>query len=107
MRIGVYKVKNCDVKNVKICVNHKKKSTFHYKTIIYSVHSQNLTLNIRNFISGFFPDFPNPVFSRKKSVGELGRGKTFHHFIAHLYLACFLYELKLEHNGAYAKNDLI
>ena len=93
MRIGVYKVKNCDVKNVKICVNHKKKSTFHHKTIIYSVLSQNLTLNIRNFISGFFPDFPDPVFSRKKIVRGLARGQTIDHFITYIYIVLILYKI--------------
>ena len=37
--------------------------------------NQNLVKDTGNFGSGFFPDFPDPVFSRKKNVGEVGEVK--------------------------------
>ena len=44
--------------------------------MIYTILSQNLSLNMKNFISGFFPDFPDLVFSRKKTVRGLAGGQT-------------------------------
>ena len=38
--------------------------------------NKNLIENSRNFESGFFPDFPDPVFSRKKRVRGLAGGQT-------------------------------
>ena len=66
--------------------------------------NQNLIEISGNFISGFFPDFPDPVFSWKKFVGELGGGQILAHFIAHVKISCFKYKLKLGHDGADAKN---
>ena len=37
--------------------------------------NQNLVKNTGNFGSGFFPDFPDPVFSGKKMWGRLGEVK--------------------------------
>ena len=68
--------------------------------VLYTVHSQNLTKNIWNLKSGFFPEFPDPVFSRKKSVG----GQILVHVIAHVNVSCFIYKLKLGHDGADTKN---
>ena len=34
----------------------QKKNSLHHKTIIYSIHSWNLTQNNKNLISGFFPE---------------------------------------------------
>ena len=55
--------------------------------------NQNLVKNTGNFGSGFFPDFPDPVFSRKKNVGEVGGGQTLGHFMGLIYIACFIYKL--------------
>ena len=60
--------------------------------MIYSVHSQNLTLNIRNFISGFFPDFPDPVFSRNFCLERLGDGQIKCHFVSYMNTFHILYE---------------
>ena len=65
--------------------------------------NQNLVKNTGNFGSGFFPDFPDPVFSRKKNVGEVGGGQTLGHFMGLIYIACFIYKLGLGHDGAEAK----
>ena len=70
----------------------------------YTVHSQNLTSNIRNLISGFFPELPDPVFSREKIVGEVGGGQIFAHFIGHVKVSYFIYKLKLWHDVADAKS---
>ena len=61
---------NCDFRNLKISQNYKKTSMFYYKTELLTVHSQNLIKNCRNFESGFFPDSPDPVFSRKKECAS-------------------------------------
>ena len=66
--------------------------------------NKNLIENSRNIESGFFPDFPDPVFSRKKRVRGLAGGQILAHFIAHVKVSCFIYELKLGHDGADAKN---
>ena len=39
---------------------------------------QNLIENTQIFVSGFFPEFPDPVFSRKKTVRGLAGGQTMH-----------------------------
>merc|ERR1712020_612186 len=36
---------------------------------------------MKNFISGFFPDFPDPVFSRKKTVRGHAQSQTMSHFV--------------------------
>ena len=54
--------------------------------------NKNLIENSRNFESGFFPDFPDPVFSRKKRVRRLAGGQILAHFIAHVKVSCFIYE---------------
>ena len=66
--------------------------------------NKNLIENSRNFESGFFPDFPDPVFSRKKRVRGLARGQILAQFIAHVKVSCFIYKLKLGHDGADAKS---
>ena len=58
-------MKNLYVKYDKSSENRKITSKFLYKIVHSSVSSQYLTTNFGNFISGFFPDFPDPVFSRK------------------------------------------
>merc|ERR1712001_313877 len=86
-------LKNFDVKNDKISENYKKKSTFFNKTVHYTVQTQYLITNIGNFISGFFPDFPDPVFSRKFFLDGLGRGQTLCHFVAYFYYINYLCSL--------------
>ena len=72
--------------------------------VLYTVHSQNLTKNIWNLISGFFPEFPDPVFSPEKKVREVAGGQILAHAMAHVKLSCFIYKLKLGHDGADTKN---
>ena len=67
--------------------------------------NQNLIEISWNFVSGFFPDFPDPVFSRKKIVGEVGGGQIFAHFIGHVKVSYFIYKLKLWHDVADAKSE--
>ena len=35
---------------------------------------------MRNFISGFFPEFPDPVFFPEKKLRRLAHGQTLGHF---------------------------
>ena len=63
------------LKMTKLVKITKKTSTFFFITDNYAVQSQYLTTNIGNFISGFFPDFPDPVFSRKKQCADLRKVK--------------------------------
>ena len=42
--------------------------------------NQNLIKNTRNHRSGFFPDFPDPVFSRIFFLRGLAGGQTLGHF---------------------------
>merc|ERR1712001_352539 len=86
-------LKNFDVKNDKISENYKKKSTFLNKTVHYTVQTQYLITNIRNFISRFFPDFPDPVFSRKFFLYGLVRGETLCHFVAQFYYINYICSL--------------
>ena len=58
-----------------------KNSTFLWKTENYTVRSQYLTKNVGNFISGFFLEFPDPVFSGKKKLLGLANGQTLGHFV--------------------------
>ena len=44
---------------------------------------QNQFKNSQNFESGFFPDFPDLVFSPKKNVGEVGGGQILDHYIVY------------------------
>ena len=76
----MYKVKNCDVKNVRIRLNRQKKSTVYHKTTIYSVHFEYLTKKRKIWYPDFFPEFPDPVFSRKKSLRDFAPWKTLGHF---------------------------
>ena len=48
--------------------------------------NQNLVKNTGNFGSGFFPDFPDPVFSRNFLVRVLARTK----FLDHIFVYPFL-----------------
>ena len=80
-RIHEYRLGNLSFKKVKISKNCKKTSQFYHKTVFYVFHSQNLIKNSRNFESGFFPDFPDPVFSRKKTVCGLVQSQTPGHFV--------------------------
>ena len=66
--------------------------------------NKNLIKNTQIFGSGFFPDFPDPVFSRKKRVRVLAGGQFIVHLIANTYILSFIYKLELGHDGADAKN---
>ena len=91
-RIHEYRLGNLSFKNVKISKNCKIFSMFYHKTAFYVYHSQNLSKNSRNFGSGFFPDFPDLVFFRKKIVRGLARGQTIDHFITYIYIVLILYK---------------
>ena len=58
----------------------KKNSTFFYKTDNYAVQSQYLTTNIGKFISGYFLDFPDLIFSQKKIMCRLVQSQALGHF---------------------------
>ena len=74
-----------------------------HKTLFFVVLFQNLIPKIRNPTSGFFPDFPDPVFSQKKKLGEVGGGQTLGHFLALTKISCFIFKLELWHDVADAK----
>ena len=97
----MHSLKTFDVKNDQISENYKKTSTFLYKTVYYTVQSQYLTLKFKNFISGFFPDFPDPVFSRKLFLQRLADGQTLCQVFAHIYYINYVSSLvwwrKVEH----------
>ena len=92
-RIYAYRLRILYFKNVKISENYKKTSKFYHKTVFYTVHSQNLFKNTENFISGFFPDFPDPVIFQKKMVGKVGVGQLFHQNVAYTYKLNILWKL--------------
>ena len=62
---------------------------------------QNQVPKIQNYKSGFFPEFPGPVFSRKKNGGG---GQILAHFIAKVKVSCYIYKLKLWHDVADVKS---
>ena len=82
----------------------KKKSTFYHKTTISIVHSENLTKKRKKLYPDFFPDFPDPVFSRIFLVGGLGRDRTMCHFLGLINKACFMWKLEIGHDRTDAKN---
>ena len=51
------------------------------KTLVFDVYYQNLIPNFWNLVSGFFPEFPDPVFFRKKSLRGFAPWKTLGHFV--------------------------
>ena len=91
-RIHEYRLRNLNFKNVKISQKCKKTSQFYHKTVFCAFYSQNLIKNSQNFKSGFFPDFPDPVFSRKKRVREVAGGQTLGHFVSYMNIFHILYE---------------
>ena len=66
--------------------------------------NQNLVKNTGNFGSGFFPDFPDPVFSQKKIVGGLGQSQTLGQSFAHFYYINYISSLVLWRNVENMKN---
>ena len=84
-------MKNLYVKYDKSSENRKITSKFLYKIVHSSVSSQYLTTNFGNFISGFFPDFPDPVFSRNFLLGKLGQGQIKCHFVSFMNIFHILY----------------
>ena len=65
---------------------------------------QNQVPKIWNVKSGFFPDFPDPVFSRNFFVGGLGRGRTMSHFLGLINKECFMHELETGHDRTDTKS---
>ena len=96
-------LRNCYVKKVKFLEIFRKNFKLPHKTLIIAVLFQNLTPKIRNLKSGFFPDFPDTVFSGKKNLGEVGGGQTLGHFLALTKISCFIFKLELWHDVADAK----
>ena len=76
--------RNRDFKNIKFVENSEKSRLYFINQLIPMYINQNLIEDIRFFGSGFFPDFPDPVFSRNKRVRGLAGGQTLAHFIAHV-----------------------
>ena len=66
LRFRTYRLKDLHVKIVKFGKNYKQNSFI--KTAVFDVDYQNLITNFKNLVSGFFPEFPDPVFFRKKSL---------------------------------------
>ena len=66
--------------------------------------TQNLLKNIKNFISKEFPHLVRPFYRTVRTVCGLVRGRTLSHFMGHIYLACFIYELELGHDGTDVKS---
>ena len=91
-RIHEYRLGNLNFKIVKISKNCKKTSQFYHKTAFYVFHSQNLIKNRQYFESGFFPDFPDPVFSRNFCLERLGDGQIKCHFVSYMNTFHILYE---------------
>ena len=96
-------LRNCYVKKVKFLEIFRINFKFPYKTLLIAVLFQNLTPKFQNLKSGFFLDFPDPVFSQKKKLGEVGGGQTLGHFLALTKISCFIYKLELWHDVADAK----
>ena len=65
---------------------------------------QNLSKNIKNFISKEFLHSVRPFYRTVRTVCGLVGGRTLGHFLAHLYLACFIHKLELGHDGTDVKN---
>ena len=65
---------------------------------------QNLIENSQNFIIIFLPHSVRPFYRTVRTVCELVGGQTLSHFMAHIYLACFIYKLELGHDGADMKS---
>ena len=70
----------------------QKKSTFHHKTTISIVHSENLIQKWKIWYPDFFPDFPDPVFSRIFFLRGLAGGQTKCHFMSYINIFHILYE---------------
>ena len=51
-----------------------------------------------------FLDFPDPVVSGKKRVGEFGGGQILAHLLGNIKILSFMYKLELKHDGADVKN---
>ena len=82
---AIFSQRNWHFKNIKIVENFKKTQLLFINQHFCMFIKQNLFQNIKNFISGFFPDFPDPVFSLKKILYGLVRGQTLCHFVAYFY----------------------
>ena len=102
-RIHEYRLGNLSFKKVKISKNCKKTSQFYHKTVFYVFHSQNLIKNSRNFESGFFPDFPDPVFSQNFCLERLGTVQLFANFCPLLLHKLYKQFDLVEEGGAHEK----
>ena len=91
-------------KNVRISLNRQKKSTVYHKTTIYGVHSEYIIKKIKIWYPDFFPDFPDPVFSRKKKLLRLAHGQTLRHFVVNKSLFHILLSLATWQKLADMKN---
>ena len=100
----MFSLRNHNFKNVGIPENDIKTFILCHKTLHITVLCQNLIKISWNFVSGFFPDFPDPVFSRKKRVRGLAGGQFFVHLLANIYILSFIDKLGLGHDGADAKS---
>ena len=81
---AIFSQRNWHFKNIKIVENFKKTQLLFINQHFCMFIKQNLFQNIKNFISGFFPDFPDPVFSLKKIVREVAGGQTKCQFVSYL-----------------------
>ena len=66
--------------------------------------TQNLLKNTRNFIFRFFPHSVRPFYRTVRTERGLARDSRCDLFMALIYIACFIYKLRLGHDGAGTKN---
>ena len=59
---------------------------------------------IKNFTINFFPHSVRPFYRTVRTVCGLVGGQTLGHFMAHIYLTCFIYKLELGQDGADVKS---
>ena len=91
-RIRPFSLPNSYVKNVQFGKNFKF-SRFSFINLLFLMCINKILIkNYRNFVSGFFPDFPDPVFSRNFFVEKLGEGQTRCHFLSYVNIFHILYK---------------
>ena len=98
------RLKNGNFKNIKIVENCKN---FFALMHLSSQGMFQIAISVKNswnFFSGFFPDFPDPVFSRKKIVCGLVQSQTLCQSFAHFYYINYISSLVLWRNVENMKN---
>ena len=89
----ICRLKNGYFKNIRFVENDKNFFAMIHISSQGMFKSQYLSKNSWNFISRFFPDFPDPVFSRKKIVCGLVQSQTLCQYFAHFYYINYICSL--------------